>query len=277
MRRSIRSKKHGRYSTDMIAVTANAACSIALRNSVFKGVPKALWSDLWEESRQIAKGDEKTLVKRRENMLRRFRDELGVAPEEIYAYLNIKGIADVDTERLILLGQVMVSIIDGDTSADEVFRKPAEPQHTEPPRTAAGKMDDIAAGKTAEKPAAPKAAEPKPAEPTTEAPKEAVVVEPEPEKPARGKRAAPKPVEPPQDGAPTVSELMGQIIKATTPEHVAEALDLARSLKIPAEREMVESAAKTRSEQLKKPAEAPKTETPAATKKTGRGLFSDEG
>lgn len=41
VQRRITGKGGKRYSADMIGVTANAACSIALRNAILKGVPKA--------------------------------------------------------------------------------------------------------------------------------------------------------------------------------------------------------------------------------------------
>src|SRR4030065_695902 len=44
VQRRITTSTGRRYSTDMIGVTANAACSIALRNAILKGVPKAFWS-----------------------------------------------------------------------------------------------------------------------------------------------------------------------------------------------------------------------------------------
>ena len=41
VQRRITNKSGVRFNDDMITTTANAACSIALRNAVFKGVPKA--------------------------------------------------------------------------------------------------------------------------------------------------------------------------------------------------------------------------------------------
>ena len=49
----------------MIGVTGNAI-SIALRNAILKGVPKACWTDMCEEAaRQTVMGDFKTLGNRR--------------------------------------------------------------------------------------------------------------------------------------------------------------------------------------------------------------------
>ncbi|MFN8826683.1 MAG: hypothetical protein ACK501_17070, partial [Planctomycetota bacterium] len=46
--RRITGKNGRRYSSDMIGVTGNAACSIALRNAVFRGIPRAFWIDIYD-------------------------------------------------------------------------------------------------------------------------------------------------------------------------------------------------------------------------------------
>lgn len=60
VQRRIVDKNGRRFKPDMIGVTANAACSIALRNSILKGVPKAFWADMYEAARQTAIGDVQT-------------------------------------------------------------------------------------------------------------------------------------------------------------------------------------------------------------------------
>lgn len=48
VRRRVTTKEGRRFGDDMIAVTGNAACSIALRNAVFRVVPRALISPVYE-------------------------------------------------------------------------------------------------------------------------------------------------------------------------------------------------------------------------------------
>ena len=55
--RRVTSKSGARYSDDMIAVTGNAACSIALRNAVFRVVPRALITPIYEAAKRVAVGD----------------------------------------------------------------------------------------------------------------------------------------------------------------------------------------------------------------------------
>jgi hypothetical protein len=73
VKRRITDKRGRRYNPDMIGVTANAACSIALRNAILKGVPKAFWSDIYEAARKTIMGDFQTLANRRAAALNAFQ------------------------------------------------------------------------------------------------------------------------------------------------------------------------------------------------------------
>jgi hypothetical protein len=84
---------------DMISTTGNAACSIALRNAVFKGVPKAFWNDIYEAARKVCMGDAKTLANRRSEALAYFA-KLGAPSEKVFATLGVAGIEDVTLEHL---------------------------------------------------------------------------------------------------------------------------------------------------------------------------------
>lgn len=120
LRRRITTKTGSRFGDDMIAVTANAACSIALRNAVFKGVPKAIWESIYLAARATAAGTEETLVARRKHALEEFK-KLGVKPEQVYAVLEIKGHADIGLDELVTLGGLFTAINDGDTTIESVF------------------------------------------------------------------------------------------------------------------------------------------------------------
>src|SRR5690606_30567128 len=81
--------RHGkRFSADMIGVTANAACSIALRNAVLKGIPKAFWADMYDAARRTVMGDFKTLANRRASAIEAFK-AYGVSEKEILALLGV--------------------------------------------------------------------------------------------------------------------------------------------------------------------------------------------
>lgn len=114
-----------RYGPDMIGVTANAACSIALRNVILKGVPKAFWAPLYDEARQIVMGDAKTLASRRTDALA-FLQKFGVTEVMIFGLLDIVGVEDITLEHLVVLRGVATAIRDGDTTVEQAF--PAERQ-----------------------------------------------------------------------------------------------------------------------------------------------------
>src|SRR5260370_5579788 len=80
VRRRITDKRGRRYGADMIGVTSNATSSIALRNAILRGVPKALWVDIYETARATIMGDFKTLKNRRADALAAFQ-AYGVSPE----------------------------------------------------------------------------------------------------------------------------------------------------------------------------------------------------
>jgi hypothetical protein len=120
VRRRITDKKGRRYSSDMIGTTANAACSIALRNAVLKGVPKAIWRKIYMRCRQTVAGDFKTLVARRAEAMKQFQLR-GVQPDKVFALLEVKGMDDITLDHLVTLKGVLTAILEGDTTVEQVF------------------------------------------------------------------------------------------------------------------------------------------------------------
>lgn len=124
VQRRIVDRQGRRFKPDMIGVTANAACSIALRNAILKGVPKAFWSDLYEQARQTAIGDVQTLANRRARALAVLQ-KMGVQPAQVFAFLNITGEEDMTLEHLGTLYGITTAIRDGDTTPEQAFSKAA--------------------------------------------------------------------------------------------------------------------------------------------------------
>jgi hypothetical protein len=120
IRRRIVNRQGRRYSTDMIGVTANAACSIALRNAIFKVVPRAFVAGIYAAAKQVAIGDASTLVDRRQSALVYFL-KLGVSEDRILAVLKKTGGDDIDLGDLELLMGIRTAISDGDTTVDAAF------------------------------------------------------------------------------------------------------------------------------------------------------------
>jgi hypothetical protein len=120
VQRRITGKGGKRYSADMIGVTANAACSIALRNAILKGVPKAFWASMYEAARKVIMGDIKTLANRRAAAVAEFQ-RYGISAEQICAKLGAAGIEDITLEHLVVLRGLLTAIKEGDTTPEDAF------------------------------------------------------------------------------------------------------------------------------------------------------------
>lgn len=155
VRRRITTSKGKRYSADMIGVTGNAACSIALRNAVFKGVPKAFWSPIYEAARKVVAGDSKTLANRRSDALA-FLQKLGATQDKVFALLGVKGIEDITLEHLAQLRGLASSIKEGEITVEEAFAPKEEAQPAGGSRTDAAK-DALRQGAGAPAASGPKA------------------------------------------------------------------------------------------------------------------------
>lgn len=134
VQRRITNKNGQRFKADMIGVTANAACSIALRNAILKGVPKAFWADMLDAARQCIMGDIKTLANRRADAIAAFQ-RFGVLPAQIFDRLDVTGQEDITLEHLVVLRGLMTAIKEGDTTAEQAFAKEAAGTAAPAPRS----------------------------------------------------------------------------------------------------------------------------------------------
>lgn len=126
VKRRITDKEGRTFKDDMIGVTSNAACSIALRNAVLKGVPKAFWRDIYAASKKTAIGDASTLATRRANMIEAF-GKMGVTPDKIFALLEVSGEQDITLDHLGTLRGTFTAIKEGDTTIEQVFDAREQP------------------------------------------------------------------------------------------------------------------------------------------------------
>lgn len=162
--RSILTKTGKRFSDDMIRVTGMAAISIALRNAIFRVIPRSYVQAVYEKARKVAVGDAETLVARRDDVLGRLV-KMGVQQERVFARLGVAGATDITLEHLETLIGLGTAIKAGDLPLDEAF--PALVVAAVPAGTPEGKRVQIQLGKgkapkgKTEEP--PKAAEPQPA------------------------------------------------------------------------------------------------------------------
>lgn len=132
VRRRITDRNGNRFSADMINTTANAANSIALRNSVFKVVPFAMVKPIYDAARKVAIGDATTLAERRAKMVAHF-GKMGVKPEQICAAVDKPSVEDITIDDLATLVGLSTAIKEGDTTVDEAF--PAQQKEEKKPET----------------------------------------------------------------------------------------------------------------------------------------------
>jgi hypothetical protein len=120
VRRRVTGKSGNRFSDDMIAVTGNAACSIALRNAVFRVVPRALITPVYEAAKRVAVGDVKSLTSKRAQIIARLK-QMGAKEAAILAAVGAEKIEDIDLAKLEVLIGLGTAIKDGEITLETAF------------------------------------------------------------------------------------------------------------------------------------------------------------
>jgi hypothetical protein len=119
-RRRITDRNGKRYSDDMIGTTGAAAASVALRNAIFRVIPRAYIDTIYAKVREVAVGDSKTLAERRAQAIAHFA-KLGVPADRVLARVEKKSIEDVGLEELEMLIGLGTAIRNGDLQVDTAF------------------------------------------------------------------------------------------------------------------------------------------------------------
>ncbi len=120
VKRSIVTSTGTKYSSDMQTLTGNAASSIALRNAIFKVIPKALIDRVYEKAVQFAVGDQKSLPNRRSIAFEWFRKR-GVGHTKILKFFNRNNLENFTLSDLEQLQGIATSINDGWLEIDKAF------------------------------------------------------------------------------------------------------------------------------------------------------------
>lgn len=146
IRRRITDSNNRRYSEDMIIVTGNAACSIALRNGILGGIPKPVWRKAYEAIHGVVAGDVATLAETREKSLRAFA-QFGVTPAQVFIALGVAGDADVTLEHIPVLRGMYSALRNGEATVEEMFPAPKPTNGNGNGRqTLSSALDNLAAG-----------------------------------------------------------------------------------------------------------------------------------
>ena len=125
VKRRITGKNGQTFSEDMQVVTGNAACAIAFRNAVLKVVPKAITKNIISRVKEVALGQAIDLETSRQNIIQYFA-KLGVNEQQLFGYLGISKIDEIDTEMVFELRATANAIKEGTTTVQETFIKPAD-------------------------------------------------------------------------------------------------------------------------------------------------------
>lgn len=129
VKRRIVDSKGKRFNIDMIGVTGNAAASIAHRNAVLKGVPKAFWQSIYLAARKTAVGDMQSLAKKRAEAFAWLKTQ-HVSEDMALAALGVAGVEDVGLDELATLRGAISAVKNGEATIEAAFapRETSEPK-----------------------------------------------------------------------------------------------------------------------------------------------------
>jgi hypothetical protein len=160
VQRRITNKRGQRYSDDMIGVTANAACSIALRNAILRVIPRVFVEQVLAKAREVAIGATKSLADVRTQVLGRAQ-KMGISAAQVFLYCEKAGADDLSIEDLHDVNGALNAIRDGEATVDEQFppiTTNADKSETTNGGDKATKLAEAIKLKPAEPPAAPESA-----------------------------------------------------------------------------------------------------------------------
>ncbi len=120
VRRRIVNRQGQIFNDDMITTTGNAACSVAMREAVLKGIPKAIWRAAYNAAESVIIGDTKTMVERRDKSIAAFA-VFGVTADMICEALEIEGIAEMGTDEITALLAMHGQIKSKETPVEVLF------------------------------------------------------------------------------------------------------------------------------------------------------------
>ena len=129
-RRRIELKK-GRKSVDpdMIQIAGAAAISVARRNAILGAIPKTVWRRALESVEAVIRGDQKTLVERRDSAIAYFQ-KMGVQTERVLKALEVNHLDDITLDHLVDLGGMRAALKTGESTLDQLFPEERAPGPT---------------------------------------------------------------------------------------------------------------------------------------------------
>jgi len=130
---------------DMQTMLSNAASAKALRNAIFKVIPKALVDRVYAKAMEYSVGDTKTLNSKVTNVVNKLV-KMGLNKEEMLEYFGHKNLNEFTTEDLSSLIGIGTALKEGMIKPEEVFSTEKNADES-----ASDKLNDLIASKQAPK------------------------------------------------------------------------------------------------------------------------------
>lgn len=108
------------FSERMRIVVAKAAQSKAIRDAIFRIVPKSVCKPLADKAKVVARGNAKTFETRRKNVLD-WIENIKIKPERVWVAIGVNGPEDIGLDDLVLLAGLKTAIDDKDITVAEAF------------------------------------------------------------------------------------------------------------------------------------------------------------
>lgn len=156
------------YSERQRALIAKVCGAKALRDSIFKVVPRALCKPIMEAAKKVSAGQDKSLDERRKKA-QAWIGTLKIDERRVFAVLDVSGWTDVTAEHLTILTGLRTAMADNDETIESAFPPVQTDDKTKPAQTAHEKATK---GSKAEPSRAPQTSQdkPKPTEATSTPP-----------------------------------------------------------------------------------------------------------
>ena len=123
VRRSIWTR-HGRMRDNMLQTVSQAACSIAFRDAVFKGLGKARIMPIYREVMKLARGTEADLPSIREKAFAYILERWGIEPDQVATSVGCGDYRRATLEDMFRVRLMVTAINDGELGPEQAFTLP---------------------------------------------------------------------------------------------------------------------------------------------------------
>jgi len=144
-RRSIIGKNGMRYSDSLIDTNAMATLAIAERNAVLKVIPKSITDSVYKAAFNFVNGDldnDQKLQAAKKKAFDYFKETYDANEVQVLGLIGLKNANQIKPDHIADLRAFIQALKDGDTTADELFKRNQAPAAMDETKPAAGKRVD---------------------------------------------------------------------------------------------------------------------------------------